>query len=104
MARVLWRQMEYYYYYYYSLTVFIQPVEDFNVTTTLVETRDNGSFMNLHLEWPCSPSSDDDVEYIVTITDVEIATVPNCTTPGLNPPCFVVRDTVSCHSYLLDVA
>ena len=71
--------------------MFIRPVEDFNVTTTVLHS-DGGRFMNIHVEWPCTPG---DVEYIVTVTDVQIATVPNCTSPGLNPACFVARDTVS---------
>lgn len=49
--------------------------------------------MDVHIVW--TPSSDEDVEYIVTVTDVAISTVPNCTTPGRNPPCFVVRHTVN---------
>ena len=70
------------------LAVFIRPVMDFNATTT----APSGNLMNIHVTW--LPSTGD-VEYIVTVTDPVISAVPSCTSPGLNPPCFVARDTVS---------
>ena len=51
-----------------------------------------GRGIDICVSWLCVPG---DVEYIVTITDTEISTTPNCTSPGLNPPCVVARDTVS---------
>lgn len=79
---------------YYPLIEVIRPVSDFNVTTTAVL----GGLMDVYIEW--TPSSEEDVEYIVTVTDVAISTVPNCTTPGRNPPCFVARHTVNTTSPL----
>lgn len=74
---------------YLPFIVIIRPVSDFNATSS----AEPGGLMDVHIVW--TPSSDEDVEYIVTVTDVAISTVPNCTTPGRNPPCFVARYTVN---------
>lgn len=67
----------------------IRPVSGFNVTTSALL----GGLMDVHVDW--ISSMEEDVEYIVTVTDVAISTVPNCTSPGGNPPCFVARHTVN---------
>ena len=71
-----------------SITVFIRPAQYFNVTTS-AQSREH---MNIHVEWP---DSLEEVEYIVTVADPNISAIPNCTSPGDNPPCFLARGTVS---------
>ena len=71
-------------------TVFIKPVSNF----TVEPVGAGGGFMSVCISWLPSQGN---VEYIVTVTDPLVTVVPNCTSPGRNPPCFLARNTVSGH-------